>query len=48
MIDIIVVFPQMKDGQGIRNLLVRNGYRVGIACTSGAQAKTYRIISIMA
>ena len=31
----------MKDGQGIRNLLVRNGYRVGIACTSGAQAKTY-------
>ncbi len=41
MIDIIVVFPQMKDGQGIRNLLVRNGYRVGIACTSGAQAKTY-------
>ena len=41
MIDIIVVFPQTKDGQGIRNLLVRNGYRVGIACTSGAQAKTY-------
>ena len=41
MIDITVVFPQMKDGQGIRNLLVRNGYRVGIACTSGAQAKTY-------
>ena len=41
MIDILVVFPQMKDGQGIRNLLVRNGYRVGIACTSGAQAKTY-------
>jgi len=41
MIDIIVVFTQMKDGQGIRNLLVRNGYRVGIACTSGAQAKTY-------
>ncbi len=41
MIDIIVVFPQIKDGQGIRNLLVRNGYRVGIACTSGAQAKSY-------
>ena len=41
MSDIIVVFPQMKDGQGIRNLLVLNGYRVGIACTSGAQAKTY-------
>lgn len=41
MIDIIVVFPQMKDGQGIRNLLVRNGYRVGIVCTSGAQAKSY-------
>ncbi len=41
MIDIIVVFPQIKDGQGIRNLLVRNGYRVGAVCTSGAQAKSY-------
>ncbi len=41
MIDIIVVFPQMKDGQGIRNLLVRNGYRVGAVYTSGAQAKSY-------
>lgn len=41
MIDIIVVFPQMKDGQGIKNLLVRNGYRVGAVCTSGAQAKSY-------
>lgn len=41
MIDIIVVFPQLKDGQGIRNLFVRNGYRVGAVCTSGAQAKSY-------
>ena len=41
MIEVIVVFPQAKDGQGIRNLLMRNGYQVGAVCTSGAQAKAY-------
>lgn len=41
MINIILVFPQLKDGQGIKNLLIRNGYKVGTVCTSGAQAKSY-------
>lgn len=41
MIDIIVVFPKLNDGQGIRNLLVRNGYRVAGVCTSGAQAMSF-------
>ena len=41
MIDIIVVFPKLNDGQGIRNLLVRNGYRVATVCTSGSQAMSF-------
>lgn len=41
MIDIVVVFPKLNDGQGIRNLLVRNGYRVSSVCTSGSQAMSF-------
>lgn len=41
MIDILVVFPKLTDGQGIRNLLVRNGYKVSIVCTSGSQAMSF-------
>ena len=41
MIDILVVFPKLTDGQGIRNLLVRNGYKVSIVCTSGYQAMSF-------
>lgn len=38
MIDIIIVFPKLSDAQGIKNLLVRNGYKVAAVCTSGSQA----------
>lgn len=41
MIDILVVFPKLTDGQGIRNLLVRNGYKVSIVCTSGSQVMSF-------
>ncbi len=38
MANVIVVFPKTEDAKSIRNLLVRNGYDVRVACTSGAQA----------
>lgn len=38
MIDVIVIFPKLSDAQGIKNLLVRNGYKVVAVCTSGSQA----------
>ncbi|MBQ3665664.1 MAG: ANTAR domain-containing protein [Lachnospiraceae bacterium] len=38
MIEILVVFPKLEDGRGIKNLLMRNGYSVTAVCTSGAQA----------
>ena len=38
MPNIVVVFPKLEEAKGIRNLLVRNGYSVASACTSGAQA----------
>lgn len=41
VIDIIVVFPKLQDAQGIKNLLVRNGYRVAATCTSGTQAMSF-------
>lgn|SRR5574344_684546 len=41
MIDILVVFPKLEDAKGIRNLLMRNGYRVSAVCTSGAQAMSF-------
>lgn len=38
MVGVIVVFPRPEDAKSIRSLLVRNGYEVIGACTSGAQA----------
>ena len=38
MVNVVVVFPKIEDAKSIRNLLVRNGYRVNAVCSSGAQA----------
>lgn len=38
MINIVIVFPNISDGQKIKNLLVRNGFEVAGVCSSGAQA----------
>lgn len=38
MAGIIVVFPRAENARNIRNILVRNGYRVTAVCTSGSQA----------
>ena len=37
MINIIVAFPRAENGKNIKNILVRNGFRVPVICTSGAQ-----------
>ena len=38
MTNIIVALPKLEDAKGIRNVLVRNGFRVAGVCTTGAQA----------
>ncbi len=38
MVNIVVVFPKIEDVKSMRNILLRNGYEVKAACTSGAQA----------
>lgn len=38
MTSIVVVFPRLEDARGIKNLLVRSGFSVHAACTTGAQA----------
>lgn len=38
MINIIVVLPKPEDAKGIRNLLMKNGFRVDSVCTTGSQA----------
>ena len=38
MTNIIVVLPKLEDAKGIKNVLVRNGFRVTGVCTTGAQA----------
>ena len=38
MTNIIVVLPKPEDAKGIKNILVRNGFRVTGVCTTGAQA----------
>lgn len=38
MENIIVVFPKIEDGKGIKGLLVRNGFHVDVVCTTGAFA----------
>lgn len=38
MTNIIVVLPKLDDAKGIKNVLVRGGFRVTGVCTTGAQA----------
>ena len=38
MINIIVALPKAEDARGIRNLLMKNGFRVDSVCTTGSQA----------
>lgn len=38
MTNIIVVFAKIEEAKGIKNILVKNGFRVTAVCTSGAQA----------
>lgn len=38
MTNIIVALPKLEDAKGIKNVLVRNGFRVTGICTTGAQA----------
>ena len=38
MENIIIVFPKLEDGTGIRNILARRGFRVHSVCTQGSQA----------
>lgn len=38
MATIIVAFPKIEEAKAVRNLLVRRGYDVAVACTTGAQA----------
>ena len=37
MIDIIVVLPKIEDAKGIRGVLMKNGFQVTAACSTGAQ-----------
>ena len=37
MTNIIVALPKLEDAKGIKNVLVRNGFRVTGICTTGAQ-----------
>lgn len=37
MISVIVVFPKLEEAKSIKNLLVRNGIDVMVACTTAAQ-----------
>lgn len=37
MINIIVVLPKIEDAKGIRGLLMKNGFQVTAACSTGAQ-----------
>ena len=37
MTNIIVALPRPEDAKGIKNILVRNGFRVTGVCTTGAQ-----------
>ncbi len=37
MVNVIVAFSRPENGRNIKNILVKNGYRVVAVCTSGAQ-----------
>lgn len=38
MVQVIVAFPKVEIGKGIKNILVKNGFQVGAVCVTGAQA----------
>lgn len=38
MENIIIVFPKIEDGKGIRGLLLKNGFKVDVVCSTGAFA----------
>ena len=38
MTNIIVVLPKIEDAKSIKNVLVRSGFSVMAACSTGAQA----------
>lgn len=38
MTNIIVALPKLEDARGIKNVLMKNGFRVNGVCTTGAQA----------
>lgn len=41
MTNIIVVFAKIEEAKSVKNILVKNGFRVTAICTSGAQALNY-------
>lgn len=41
MTNIIVAFAKIEEAKSIKNILVKNGFRVTAVCTSGAQALSY-------
>jgi response regulator NasT len=40
MSSVIVLFPKLEEAKNIKNLLMRNGFKVDGVCASGAQALT--------
>ena len=38
MTNILIAFPKLEEGRGIKNILIRNGFSVSGVCTSGMQA----------
>ncbi len=41
MTNIIVVLPKLEDAKGIRSMLMKNGFQVTLACSTGAQALSH-------
>lgn len=41
MTNIIVAFAKIEEAKSVKNILVKNGFRVTAVCTSGAQALSY-------
>lgn len=38
MVNIVIALPKLEDAKAIKNIMVRNGFRVSALCTTGAQA----------
>lgn len=41
MTNIIIVFAKIEEAKSIKNILIKNGFRVTAICSSGAQALNY-------